>query len=1144
VTAPAPHREQRRAADGAASVWVAASAGTGKTKVLTDRVLALLLKGSAPQRILCLTFTKAAAAEMAIRLGDRLSQWTIAGDGKLDEELHELTGEKPTAAALDEARRLFARLLDTPGGMRIDTIHAFCQSVLRRFPIEAGLAPHFTVLDERSAAEVLLQARAEILAMPDLAPALAEIAGHTGEGGFDELLAAITGARARLEPLLADGIAVLLARLRAPLGVAAGETAATIIAQACRDFDDGMIVSAARALLDSDKPRDRERGQKIARWLAAPADRVAHFDDYVGCYLTLKNEPRKAIYTKSFLDDEPQEATTLNHEAARIATAVSRCRAATLHAATAALLRIADALLGRYRDAKQRRALLDYDDLILRTRDLLRRLGVAPWVLFKLDGGLDHILIDEAQDTNPEQWQVIADLAEEFFSGEGARTLDRTIFAVGDVKQSIFSFQGADPTAFPRMRDHFAGKIAAAQRELQQVDLYISFRSVPAVLAAVDAVFAGAGAAAGVVPPGTRLHHRPHRAGMAGLVELWPPVGPDEDEGDSAWDLPTARRRVRAPQARLARAVAHRIKGWIDGKDLLTARGRAVTAGDILVLVRRRNAFVAELVRALKELGVPVAGADRMMLTAQLAVEDLIALGNFLLLPEDELTLATVLKSPLFDWDDDLLYALARPRTGNLWSALRDRAGERAEFAAAAEGLSALLARADFVPPYELYAELLGARGGRRAMLRRLGPDAADPIDEFLAAAIAYERIHGPSLQGFLAWIAAGDAQVKRDLDQRGRDEVRIMTVHGAKGLQAPIVILPDTLQAPKKLPKILWTEDGLPLWSGRDGGAPAYDRARQAAEDRRDEEYRRLLYVALTRAEDRLYVCGWNTHQKAPERNWYALVEAGLGACAGVTRPAIAFDGADGWSGLGLRLEGEQSAVPVVTEPGAAAARPEFPEPKWLRALPPAEPTPPRPLAPSRPALADPPARSPLGVGDRDIFQRGRLVHRLLQSLPELPPPAREAAGRRYLGLAVHGLSAIEQESILDETLAITESRAFAALFGADSRAEVPVVAVLGDRAISGQIDRLVVLPDQVLIVDYKSLRPSPRDPASVPPAYLHQLAAYRAAIAAIYPDRPVEAALLWTDGPVLMPVPAPLLDLSRGPAASQPSLGAGPIS
>jgi ATP-dependent helicase/nuclease subunit A len=1122
----APLEGQRRAADRAASVWVAASAGTGKTKVLTDRVLALLLGGASPRRILCLTFTKAAAAEMSIRLAHRLSHWSIAADGTLATAIAEITGTPPGAEMLDEARRLFARLLDTPGGMRIDTIHAFCQSVLRRFPLEAGVAPHFTVLDERSAAEALIEARNAILDRPDLAAAIAEIARHAGDGGFDDLIKTLAGERARLEPLLADGVEPVKAPLRDLLGVGVNETAEGLVAAACRDFDDGLVLAAARALIADGSKTDAARGDDMARWLEAVAARDARFDDYCDCFFTQKGEPLKSIYTKGFAKAHPQEAAALDAEAGRVRDAVARRKAAALHAATAAVLEIAAALSQTYASHKERRALLDYDDLILKTRDLLSRPGVAPWVLFKLDGGLDHILIDEAQDTNPEQWQVIERLAAEFFVGEGARDADRTVFAVGDVKQSIFSFQRADPASFPRMRDHFAGQVAGAGKPWLPLDLEVSFRSVPAVLNAVDAVFARPEAADGVVPPGTRMHHRPHRAGMAGLVEIWPTLRPDDPVADSGWAPPAGRRGRQAPATRLARLLAARIKGWIDKGEMLPARGRSVAAGDILVLVRRRNAFLMELVRALKELGVPVAGADRMRLTEQLGVEDLIALGNFLLVPEDDLTLATVLKSPLFDWDDDRLFDLAWPRgERSLWAELRRRSGEPA-FASAAGELSALLARADFHPPYELYAELLGARGGRRAMLRRLGPDAADPIDEFLAAALAFERIHGASLQGFLAWIAAGDAEVKRDLDQRGRDEVRIMTVHGAKGLQAPIVILPDTRQTPSRLPSLLWTPEGLPLWCGRDGAAPAYDAAKGVAAARRDAEYRRLLYVALTRAEDRLYVCGWETRRAPRDGNWYELVHDGIAVLA--EAEPVEIDLAGGERGMGLRLGSPQTAEPRREASARSEVPPETEEPSWLKTPPAPEPTPPRPLAPSRPVLPDPAVRSPLSVDGTDRFLRGRLVHRLLQTLPELAEEAREEAARRYLGLAVHGLDEAGRPAILAETMGVLAHPDFAPLFGPDSRAEVPVVAVIGGRAISGQIDRLLVRPDRVLILDYKTVRPAPRDPDSVPRAYLQQLAAYVAAMAAIYPGRPVEAAILWTDGPALMAIPPALLALS----------------
>ena len=543
-----------------------------------------------------------------------------------------------------------------------------------------------------------------------------------------------------------------------------------------------------------------------------------------------------------------------------------------------------------------------------------------------------------------------------------------------------------------------------------------------------------------------------------------------------------------------------------------------------MVLVRRRGAFTAELVRALKQVDIPVAGVDRMLLTDQLAVQDMMALGQFLLLPEDDLTLATVLKGPLFGFDEELLFALAHPRQASLWQELRRRAGENLHFAEAARRLGELLARADFAPPYELFAEVLGAAGGRRATLARLGPEAEDPLDEFLSLALAYERMHGPSLQGFLHWLATGETEIKRDLEQRGRDEVRVLTVHGAKGLQAPIVFLPDTMQVPRQALPLLWTEDGLPLWRAHGGcAAPALQDALAEARRRREAEYRRLLYVALTRAEDRLYICGWRNRQNPPAECWYHLAQRGIAAAPGAEALELAPGGL--WRGRGWRLATPQRATPDRREPlperAAAAALPD-----WARAPPRPEPSPPRPLAPSRPGVADPAARSPLdGEGGAGLL-RGRLVHRLLQSLPDLPPEARGPAARRFLALPVHGLDPVQQEALAAETLAVLEHQDFAPLFAPGSKAEVPVVALLGGKALSGQIDRLVVTGDAVMIVDYKTLRPPPRDEAQIPDAYLDQLSAYRAAIAAIYPGRAVRCALLWTEGPRLMPVSPALLD------------------
>jgi ATP-dependent helicase/nuclease subunit A len=1129
-----PDTPQREAARPQASVWVSASAGTGKTRVLIDRLLWLMLEGTDPGRILCLTFTRAAAAEMANRLNAELANWTTLRSGALAENLQQLTGRMPRGATIARARQLFARTLETPGGIKISTIHAFCQTLLRRFPLEAGVPTEFAVVDERSAREALVEAGGRVIVAardgkdPGLADALAVVARHAPEERFGVLMAALAAERGKLRQVLTGGHTELRRQLCRALDLPAGTTEEEVIAAFCAATDEAALRGAAASLANG-SCADRERGAVIAEWCEKEAHRRHMLAVYTAAFLTAEGDVRKILITRDAARTTSGDVqAVLCAEAARVKRFHDAQRAAALVEASCALIRLGGALLDAYAELKRAQGALDYDDLISAARDLLRRPGIAPWVLFKLDGGLDQILIDEAQDTNPEQWEIVAALTEEFFAGESAGERLRTVFAVGDAKQSIYSFQRADPRAFLEMRQHFERRITEARQEWRVVPLDVSFRSTEPVLRAIDAVFRNEAARNGVSLDGSEIRHIASRGGHGGRVEMWPLVVGEPEEPPDPTALPVIRQRIIEPRTRLANAIAATIADWLDNEEPLEAAGRPIRPADVMILVRRRNEFVGELLRALKQRNIPVAGADRLILMEQLAVQDLVALGRFLLLPEDDLTLATVLKGPLFGIDEDTLFDLAYDRgNDSLWQRLRARTGKSRQIGDAAERLSDLLARADFVPPYELYAEILGAGGGRRMLLERLGIEAEDPIEEFLALALAYEREHVPSLHGFLRWLAAADTEVKRDFGARERNEVRILTVHGAKGLEAPIVFLPDTTQLPNQPDTLMWTENsGLPIWCPRrDLAVPFFTAEKRALRERQLQEYRRLLYVALSRAQDRLYICGWQTREAAAEESWYALCRIGLAAIA----TPFAFDtttliGATGWGGEGLWLATPQTALPVRDRPTATTSTAR-PLPAWVKESPRAEPDPPRPLAPSRPTQTEPPALSPLAVDGRDRFKRGLLVHRLLQSLPELPVDERDASARRFLAFPTHGLSAEEQQDIRRDTLAVLDHPDFAALFGPDSQAEVPLVGLIGGHVVSGQIDRLVVARDRVLIVDYKTLRPPPATEAEVSPLYLRQLSAYRAALAQIYPDREIRCALLWAEGPRLMPISPDLL-------------------
>lgn len=1166
---------QRKAANTKASVWVSASAGTGKTKVLTDRILNLLLDGTPPERILALTFTKAAAGEMAGRLARTLGAWATLPTAELTAAINNIAPNSADAARRQVARQLFARVLDVPGGMRIQTIHAFCEALLKRFPLEANVIPHFAVMDERDAAELLAECRADVIraaqAQADgpLARALAVIGEHQNEDQFTDVLGAIVGERARIATLLQthDGLEGLIGAVYRTFDLAADDTRASIIGASREDpaFNKSGLRKTAEAMLTG-SATDQKRGQVVLDWLAADEEPAGIFDAYVEVFFTTsgKRPPRKTLINKKAAEAAPHGERVLCKETSRLNRVQNRLKALATADATAALLTLGEAVLRAYEDGKRHRAALDYDDLILKARNLLRPPGTT-WVHYKLDGGIEHVLVDEAQDTNPEQWQVIDALTNEFFAGEGTRGIAleelRTILAVGDEKQSIYSFQRADPEGFLGEKDKYQEQVLASGGLFEPVDLDRSFRTTSAVLKIVDDVFNTTAAGSGLFLEDRKLKHAVHKTGLAGRVEVWPAAVPTAKTVRDAWELPVKPSSAQSPQQRVAGRIADTIATWLLTGEILESEGRPVRAGDILVLLPRRSPFFGELVRALKSCGVPVAGMDRMVLTDQIAVMDLVALGRFLLLPEDDLNLAALLKSPLCGLDDNDLMAIALGREGSVWRALRERGPSLPNAAPVLEMLEDLLGAADFERPYDLFARVLAAPGydGRKRILTRLGPDAEDPVDEFLSLALAYEQGHIPSLEGFLHWLEAGDAEIKRDLEQGDRNQVRIMTVHGAKGLEAPIVFMPDTFQQPvnsNTRAALLWhpqpggnQEPDLLLWPPRSALEDQKCRdARAAAEARDRAEHWRKLYVAMTRAAERLYVCGWLTRNDRiqddgwlkPERaenTWYQVIAQTVAA----KDRKVPFDAtgewASPWGDGAMRFETVQE---VDAKPeDAVKARDPAPLPDWATNPPKPEADPPRPLAPSRPERADPAVRSPLHPGDDeerpvsevppvpdDPFRRGTLIHRMLELLPGVVPEMREEAAAKFLARAASDIDAPTRAAWIAETLAVLDAPEFAEAFGPNSLAEVPVTGIAGGRVISGQIDRLMVGDERVLVVDYKTNRPPPARPEDVSPVYLQQMAAYRALLARIYEGRRIDCALLWTDTPHLMPLEGAALD------------------
>jgi len=1142
---------QARASDPSASAWVSASAGTGKTEVLVRRVLRLLLAGSEPQRILCLTYTKMAAAEMQNRLLKELAAWATLAEDKLRERLASLLGRGPDDAEAKSARRLFAQTLEAKGGLKIYTIHGFCERLLQRFPLEAEVTPHFAVLDEAEAVRLkgaafdAVMARAAKERDGPLGQALAKIVAVTVEDHFRKIVDTVLGRRGDLARMMAlhesdpDWTRREERCLKRLFGLGEEVSEVELTAQLADVLADSDIDALLAALegngAESRTDQELRDGLRAAR-AATGSARVAALRPI---FLTDKNTPRRSVCSKALRQAEPRLCAVLDLAQDRFDRLATQRAQLACAEASAAVLLLADTIQAEYDRAKQSGAVLDYDDLILKTNVLLSRAGAAAWVLFKIDGGIDHILVDEAQDTNPEQWSIIERLAEEFFAGEGASDTLRTLFAVGDEKQSIYSFQGADPVRFGTVGRAFRAKAMAIEQTWNDVPLTLSFRSTEAVLKAVDAVFSKRPAADGVIwNDGDIIEHHAFRTGQAGLVELWPVVTETKIEPAEAFE-PWNEDAV-PPHAVdvLCQRIAGQIKAWLDKDEELEPEGRKIKAGDILILVRRREPFTAPMIRALKREKIAVAGADRMQLLQQIAVMDLMALADVLLMPEDDLSLAVVLKSPLFGLNDDDLFELAFDRRTSLWNVLQAKAKENARFTESAETLSRWLSRVDLAPPYEFFLELLGENGQamRKRMLTRLGPEAAESLDEFLDLALGFDRESPPSLQGFVNAMRSTDVEIKRDMEQK-RDEVRIMTVHGAKGLQAPIVFLPDTCMLPRRQGASihLLARHGVPpeevrhiVWPAGGNALEHIEKAKDLARKAELEEYHRLLYVAMTRARDRLYVCGWSQKEAPEKASWYELVDQGL---QGLLTESAGYDGKPV-----QRLISEQTvAVKAPCEAEAAADAAELPD--WASRPAPAE----RSRAILTPSglgallgdSASPyPEQPPLGpkaLADNRRFARGRLVHTLLQHLPEVAAADREGAARNFVAARGRDLPEEMREEIVSETLSIVQDERFAPLFAPGSLSEVPIVARLGEGDISGQIDRLAVLDDALLVLDYKTNRPPPSVPEEVAPGYIAQLAAYRAALRLMFPEQALRAAIIWTDGPKLMEIPSTLLDLAE---------------
>jgi ATP-dependent helicase/nuclease subunit A len=1129
---PLLENEQALAADPGVHAALSASAGSGKTQVLTARVLLLLLKGARPESILCLTFTKAAAAEMANRIGARLASWVRIPDKVLKKDLFAL-GAKDEPKTLERARQLFAKVLDCPGGLKIQTIHSFAQSLLAAFPAEAGIAPGFQPIEGRAEQELVRRTLADLMAGAEqagdrqLIKDVETLSRRMGESGAVEYLQACARRHIALERLgPADGIEAMI---RAIIGLPEGSVE-DYIAGKCGDegFDCALLRAVAQANREWATKSGLDYADTIQEWLAlSPIERAADLGRLRKIVLTDKDSVRvSAGQTRA----DPHYEMHAGRLANLIGELLRIQNGARLASDMAAGLRAGQAFARAYLHAKRAAGVADFNDLIEWTRELLRRPGMGDWVRYKLDRLVDHVLVDEAQDTNAAQWEIIEHLVDEFFSGSSeTEKRSRTLFMVGDFKQAIYGFQGTDPRRFQEAREAFKSRAAALglgddlfsyqarARDFRDLSIAASFRSAQPILDVVDRVIATLGhqALALSEPPPP---HRAHHANRSAQVELWPPFAVEESDDDSEEG---EERWVSLRDRFYAGALAERIQQLIEEAPVLDSTGRALTPGDILVLVRSRGELASLVVARLFGRGVPVAGVDRLHLHEPIVVQDLLAAVKFAVQPNDDLSLACLLVSPLIGWDQDQLRELAFGRKGSLWRELRRRSDENDAFRAAHGALGAILAMADYTTPSRFFETILsGELQGRRKLYGRLGMASRDAIDELMNSALEFERNETASLDRFLAWFSRGTVDVQRDPGAPA-NEVRVMTVHGAKGLEAPVVILADATADPAKLGRTPLTLDlevapdvVAPLVRPRKAERmPPFDTRIQDEEQRDLEEHWRLLYVALTRAADRLIVSGVRPKGKKdgsdprPANCWHRVVEEAVAGAGGESAE-------QGW-GPGLVYGRRSASRPKKTR--AVRQLAPLVVPDWARRPAPPEARPPRPLAPSVIAVDDE-AAPPPSEAMRAAARRGTLIHQLLERLVEVYPERRRNAAIRWLERSAAVLDVELREEIADLVCGILSDPQFGPLFGRGSLGEAPLAATLPDgRVIAGTADRLLVEETKVSVIDFKTGR-VPATHAEVPASHRAQMTAYAEALRVIFPGREVRAALLYTAGPKLI--------------------------
>lgn len=1099
---------QKIAANPDFSVYVSASAGSGKTKVLTDRVLRLLLEGNDPAKIICLTYTKAAASEMLSRITDKINSWLLLADDDLRCQLEDLTNHKISTEQLTLARKLYFNIIDDIDGIKIYTIHSFCQNIIKKFPIEAGIPPHFKLMDDNSSNALLEESKIRLLTnyviyddeikSEQITKALKNIASSSSEKNFVDNIKSIIVNKEKFYDLFEERtLEQIESDLCDKFAINLNDSEEEIIYQSYKNYDKNLIDQYTDILFSSTK-LTQNKASKIKLFfdkIDSKNNIISNFDIYKSVFynsdLTNLN---KSLVTKDIETNHAEIFLWLSLEREKIINVIDKINSVKLINTTINQLHIAEAILTLYNQLKLNMGLIDYNDLIAKAKNLLSDQTMSAWILYKLDGGIDHLLIDESQDTSPMQWQVVEAICEEFFSGDGAVEKDRTLFIVGDEKQSIYSFQGADPKVFNAVQHKFSIKAEYAQKQWKNISLDRSFRSVEAVLNVVDKVFCYAQIKQSI--SADYKNHISHRKGQYGKVEIWPIEKKPQDSAE-IFTIPNKIRENQTVEANLAKKIADNVEDWLSKKRIIKASAKVIAPDDIMILLKKRGTVFAEIIKEFEKRNIPISGSDRVNVKKTLIAQDLIAFANFLLNTSDDLSLAGLLKSPFIGVCERDLFQICHNRGENsIWSVLKNSDNE--EHIKIHEYLSEILYKVDVVSTFDLFHHIINSNDSLTKIYANNGFEAKEIINEFMSLVLQYQKTNTPSLQGFLQWFKSQNSDVKREL-QKNNGEVRIMTVHASKGLQSPIVIIPDAASTlTKNQDNILFDDNDIMFFNSTKELNLHCKSLRDNNFQSEINEYYRLLYVAMTRAEDELYIAGLCRSEKTAENSWYDIIEKEMQKMAKKIDDKLIYEVGEGAAVREIsNYSDESTAVPSL--PSLFKNKLEDNNSSEQFDV----------INPSKIENSD---FDNNFDNDNKASLRGKIIHNLLQFLPEIIAENRKIQAQKYIEKHGDILNSAQKTQILADVCAVMESENTKFLFSHNAKAEVPIIGKINGKTISGRIDRLIIKDDEIIVVDYKTTINIPNNISQINKSSLRQLDIYQQIIANIYPNKKVKACIVWT--------------------------------